>query len=178
MTRLATYILMFLIVQFASVFTHAQQFALPEVMPSWSLYNQAGERVSSDQFAGKPLVLHFWATWCPHCKRVQPALDRLVKDYEDRGLQVLAVSFNEQPGADPQGELERRNLSLQTVVNGEALAFEKFSIIGTPTTIFIAPDGRVLGATMQSDPDDPQWQKVADYLVSLMPKFSSVRHRF
>lgn len=145
----------------------AQQTQAPQVMPEWQLYTQDGKLVDSKDFAGKPLILHFWATWCPYCKKLQPGLDQLEQRYADKGLQVLAVSLLEKEGAMPQDELESRGLSLKTVVNGESLGGEQFAIAGTPTTVFIAPDGKILGSTMQSNPDDPQWTAVADYLVSL-----------
>jgi thiol-disulfide isomerase/thioredoxin len=45
--------------------------------PAWSLYNEAGTEVQSTEFAGKPLIVHFGATWCPYCKKLQPGLDKL-----------------------------------------------------------------------------------------------------
>lgn len=141
-----------------------------ELMPAWQLKKQDGTIVKSSDYQGKPLILHFWATWCPYCKKLQPGLDKLSKQYQDQGLEVLGVSIQENVSAKPQTELEKRGLSLQTVVNGESLAFDVFDIKGTPTTIFIGPDGKILGSTMQSDPEDPQWETVAKYLVSLKAK--------
>ncbi|MBT1063348.1 TlpA family protein disulfide reductase [Bowmanella sp. Y26] len=136
-------------------------------MPKWELYTQDGKLVSSEQFAGKPLILHFWATWCPYCKRLQPGLDRLAELYADKGLQIVAVSLSEKTGAMPQTVLIERGLKLETLVNGDELGLNKLSITGTPTTVFISPDGKILGATMQSDPEDPQWNTVAEYLTHL-----------
>lgn len=145
----------------------AQQANETKTMPEWQLHTQDGQIVRSDDYAGKPLILHFWATWCPYCKRLQPGLDKLAQAYASEGLTVLAVSLQEKPGAQPQTELEHRGLQLKTVVNGESLGLDHFAIRGTPTTVFIAPDGKILGATMQSDPEDPQWKSVAEYMVSL-----------
>lgn len=139
-------------------------------MPEWVLKTQDGMEVNSKNFQGKPLILHFWATWCPYCKKLQPTLDRLQKEYGDQGLQVLAVSIREDEGAKPQDVLDERGFTLKTVVEGDELAADVFSVAGTPTTFFIGPDGKVLGSTMQSDPNDPQWETVAKYLVGLTDK--------
>ena len=40
--------------------------------------DEAGQLVKSSDFLGKPLVIHFWATWCPYCKKLQPGLDKLL----------------------------------------------------------------------------------------------------
>lgn len=145
----------------------AQQSDAPKTMPTWLLLAESGELVSSEDYVGKPLILHFWATWCPYCKKLQPTLERLQNDYAEQGLEILAVSLLEEPGATPQQELESRGLTLKTVIEGESLGIDVFAIGGTPTTVFIAPDGKILGSTMQSDPLDPQWDSVARYLVSL-----------
>lgn len=137
-------------------------------MPAWELYKQDGTLVKSEDFAGKPLVLSFWGTWCPYCKKLHPGLDKLAKEYEAKGLQVLTVSIGEEPGAKPQTVLDKRGLTLQTVINGDKLAQEEFAVPGTPATVFIGPDGAILGRTMSSDPDDPQWKQAADYMVSLV----------
>lgn len=151
---------------------HAQENSKPAQMPDWVLYKQDGTLVKSSDYTGKPLILHFWATWCPYCKRLQPGLDAIQKKYSEKGLHVLAVSLKEESGAKPQSELESRGLSLQTLVNGESLGIDQLNIDGTPTTLFIGPDGKILGSTMQSDPQDPKWEAVANYLIGLQDKKS------
>lgn len=135
-------------------------------MPDWTLETENGGKVEAAEYAGKPLILHFWATWCPYCKKLQPGLDKIASKYKEQGLEVLGVSLLEKPGAKPQTELQDRGVNLKTVIKGEALA-ESFQVYGTPTTVFIAPDGRILGSTMDSEPDDPRWEQVAKALVNL-----------
>ncbi|MFC3122509.1 TlpA family protein disulfide reductase [Agaribacter flavus] len=159
--------LLVLAFNFAGLKAHSQETANHTYMPEWTLYTEDGKKIQSLDYKGKPLILHFWATWCPFCKRLQPGLDALEKKYSDRGLKVLAVSLQEESGAKPQTELRARGLDLLTVVNGESLGIEQLNIQGTPTTIFVSPDGKILGSTMQSDPNDPKWESVAEYLVNL-----------
>lgn len=160
---------LFLIIAMFSFNTFAQDKESLKFMPQWQLHTQDGKLVKSSDYAGKPLILHFWATWCPYCKKLQPGLDRIEKKYAKDGLTLLAVSFNENEGAKPQDALIDRNLGIKTVVNGDELA-RTFNIVGTPTTFFIAPDGRIIATSMQSDPDDPQLDKAAAYLVHLKAK--------
>ena len=167
--KLAFCFLLISLLETAQSVVSAQQLELPPEMPEWQLKSQNGATVSSQDYAGLPLVLHFWSTDCPYCKRLQPGLDKLAQDYAAKGLQVLAVSLNEASGAKPQNELISRGLQLKTLIEGESLGFGRFKIFGTPTTVFVAPTGAILGSTMQSDPNDPQWKAVADYLVSLTP---------
>jgi thiol-disulfide isomerase/thioredoxin len=133
--------------------------------PDWQLVTEAGEQINSTDFAGKPLIIHFWATWCPYCKKLQPGLDRLYKSYQADGLQLIAVSFWEDEGATPQAELIERGMSFKTVVNGDQVARNLFAVKGTPTTVFIDKNGRIVASTRISDPEDPRLETLVKLLL-------------
>ncbi|MGY0588024.1 MAG: TlpA family protein disulfide reductase, partial [Paraglaciecola chathamensis] len=141
-----------------------QQAAL-KMAPSWSLLDAEGNLVSSKDFAGKPLIIHFWATWCPYCKKLQPGLDRLFEKYQDQGLQMIAISLLEEEGAKPQELLTARGMSFKTLVDGDSVAMENFFVRGTPTTFFINAKGQVVVATRLSDPNDPRLEQVVKSLM-------------
>ena len=124
-----------------------------EKAPIWSLMDSEGNVVSSADFDGQPLMIHFWATWCPYCKRLQPELDRLHRKYKGEGLQSVAISFREDEDADPAGTLEERGIRISTLVEGDKVA-EIFGVQGTPTTVFIDRTGHIFAQTRSSDPDD------------------------
>jgi thiol-disulfide isomerase/thioredoxin len=47
---------------------------------------------SKPELAGKPLLLEFWATWCPPCRKSIPHLNEIHAKYKDRGLMVVGVT--------------------------------------------------------------------------------------
>ena len=65
----------------------------------------AGEPVSLSSFLGTPVVLNFWATWCPPCVEELPLFDRLEREVNSKineaegapGVKVLLVNNNEDP---------------------------------------------------------------------------------
>ena len=69
------------------------------VAPAAKVYALDGKEANLSQYIGKtPIVMEFWATWCPNCKELEPTVVQLAKKY---GTQVkfvgVAVSVNESP---------------------------------------------------------------------------------
>lgn len=55
--------------------------------------------------AGKPALLDFWATWCPHCKRIAPSYDKVAAEYEGK-LVVGKIDTDEDPAIAQKYEVE------------------------------------------------------------------------
>lgn len=138
-----------------------------ETAPEWVLVNGQGETVSSAMLAGKPYVLHFWATWCPYCKRFQPGLDYIAVDYVEKGIPTYAVSWWENPGAKPVKEMEKRGLMFPVLVDGDQVA-KAFGVIGTPTTVFVNHEGGINYRHTGFDPNDPQLRVAYEQLKTEM----------
>ena len=72
----------------------AQRFTRPD----------GGELALAD-FRGRPLVVNFWATWCPPCVKEMPELDRFQREYGPRGWQVVGLAID---GPTPVREFLQR----------------------------------------------------------------------
>lgn len=155
-----------LLMLFTMAVNASSELASTELAPSWQLYDETGQLIQSSDFLGKPLIIHFWATWCPYCKKLQPGLNRLYLKYQDQGLQMIAISFNEDEGARPQEELDNRGMAFNTVVKGGKVARELFAVTGTPTTVFINRRGEIVAKTMSSDPNDPRLEQAVKMIVA------------
>lgn len=66
-----------------------------DMMPPFRARTLDGESFSNQSLKGKVVLLQFWATWCGYCRRDQPVVDDITKQYRGRGLIVLAVSVGE-----------------------------------------------------------------------------------
>jgi thiol-disulfide isomerase/thioredoxin len=62
--------------------------------PDFQLADATGKQWSLKALRGKPVLLNFWATWCPPCVEEMPSLENLAKRHSDR-LTVLTVSVDE-----------------------------------------------------------------------------------
>ena len=83
----------------------AQRFAQP-----------AGGELDLQSFRGKPLLVNFWATWCPPCVEELPMIDAFSREHAAKGLQVLALAID-QPSA-VRRFLERQALSFPVGLAG------------------------------------------------------------
>jgi len=64
--------------------------------PTFSMRQlDTGAEVSLDQFAGQPVLINFWATWCPPCRAEMPWIENVYNEFKGQGLVVLAVDAGE-----------------------------------------------------------------------------------
>lgn len=103
-------------------------------------------RLAMASLRGKPLVLNFWATWCPPCVREMPALDRFHREHSAKGWQVLGLAAD-------NADAVRKFLAVTPV--GFPIALAGFPGIdlsrrlgnlsgGLPFTVLYGRDGQVL----------------------------------
>jgi thiol-disulfide isomerase/thioredoxin len=139
----------------SSLFSFISQAGNDTNAPNWILKTQAGNSISLADYQGKPVILHFWATWCPYCKKLQPKLVELEEKYKKSGVEIVAISFNEDDGAHPQDSITQRGYKFITAVQGDKVA-QQYGVKGTPTTFFINRSGNVIFKSSSSNVADPR----------------------
>ncbi|MBK6527153.1 MAG: TlpA family protein disulfide reductase [Crocinitomicaceae bacterium] len=65
--------------------------SIPEKERNWALFDTENKLYNFDEFKGKPIVLSFWATWCPPCRAELPELQELKNEMKG-SIHVIAVS--------------------------------------------------------------------------------------
>jgi thiol-disulfide isomerase/thioredoxin len=101
-----------------------------------------GNIVRFEEYKGKgPLILNFWGTWCPPCKREIPDLKRIYTEYKPRGLEIIGLAVNDTPQRVKAFASQYGIDWVMLMVTQEAAT--SFQIgTGIPVTIFIDRDGR------------------------------------
>jgi len=119
--------------------------------------------VTLSQFRGKPVVLNFWATWCPPCLEEVPSIVALQKEMGDKVV-VLAVSIDVDNDAYTKFT-EKRMPGVLTVRDGDQKASSLFGTFGWPETYIIDRNGIIRRKIV----GDPGWSnpEIRTYLNSL-----------
>lgn len=119
----------------------------PTPADPWSLAFDTpdGGRLALATLRGQPLVINFWATWCPPCIREMPALDRFHRDFQARGWQVLGIAAD--PPSAVREFLARTPVGFPIVVagfGGVELSRQLGNLSGgLPFTVIFDRDGAV-----------------------------------
>jgi thiol-disulfide isomerase/thioredoxin len=67
---------------------------IPDRLPQFSLNDRAGKSTAIASFAGKSLIINFWATWCAPCRSEIPLLKTLNSEWAGRGLTVVGIAVD------------------------------------------------------------------------------------
>jgi len=104
------------------------------VAPDWTLISAQGETVRlSEEIEEQPVVLLFWATWCPYCKALMPHLHSLRLEHGER-VKILAVNFRED--GDPVDFIETAGYDFTVLPDGDDVA-AAYNVYGTPGLIIV-----------------------------------------
>jgi peroxiredoxin len=101
-----------------------------------------GKAVSLAQFKGKPVLLIFWATWCPPCRREIPAIKDLYSKYGAKGLEVVTVCINSRQTRQIVSDFKEKNeLPYEVLWDGNNSAADAYQIRAVPTNFLLDSDG-------------------------------------
>lgn len=133
--------------------------------PDFALPTPAGDTVSLSSLRGRYVVLDFWASWCPDCRKDAPEIVRLHDMYKDRGVEFVGVSFDTDKNAWTKA-VEKLGIKYTQVSQLKKWKTEQLSqdyhVKWIPSIYLIDPQGRVVLATVVSD-------KIAAELAKVFP---------
>lgn len=115
--------------------------------PAFSFETLDGETISLADLKGRPIVLNFWGSSCPHCATLAPHLETLNQEYQEQGLQVLGVAGRDSARA-LRDKAERLNLTYPIGMSPEA-GFA-YGVRGVPMTFFIDREGNIVSSILGS----------------------------
>ncbi len=111
--------------------------------PDFTLKNLEGEKVSLSDFKGQPVLINFWATWCPPCRYEMPFIESAWQQYKDDGFVVLAVDV-EEPISVVQRFVESFGLTFPILLDYKGEVSDMYRLRAFPTSYFVGRDGKIL----------------------------------
>ncbi len=119
---------------------------IPERRPDFTLTDLEGVPRSISEWDGRPLMINFWATWCPPCRREIPLLNALRAEYLEQGFEVVGVAVDFRD--DVLDYLQRTEVNYPVLIGEEdgMEAARSFGMpgLGFPFTVFTDSRGRIV----------------------------------
>ena len=117
------------------------------IAPRFSLPDMQDQPRELSDYRGKPVIISFWATWCPPCRAEIPYFNRAWEKLKDDDVEMLFVNINE--GKETIEAYEKQVPIKLTILRDETAGqLANWNMTGLPTTFILDPDGRVVYQAM------------------------------
>ena len=108
--------------------------------PNFALTDMNGKTIHLSDFKGKVVVLNFWATWCPPCRKEIPDFIELQQQYKDKGLQFIGIALDEDGLAKVKPFVDASHITYPILLPNSSIApFGEMNVI--PVTYLIDRKG-------------------------------------
>lgn len=125
-----------------------------------------GSSVASSSWAGKVMLVNFWATSCATCVKEMPQIIATHEKYKARGFDTLAVAMSYDPPAFVARYAETRKLPFGVAIDNTGVVADRFGKVAmTPTTFLINKRGQIVKRYV-GEPDFPALHKLIEQLLA------------
>jgi len=117
-----------------------------QTVPSFQapLLAGGGKMVSPRQFLGRPLLINFWASWCPPCNQEETTLVKAARQYAGR-VQFLGVNVTDKDSVEAARRFESvYKVTWPTALDVSGSISDTYRVLAIPTTFFVNRDGIVV----------------------------------
>jgi len=113
---------------------------------NFRLTDLQGKSWTLQDLKGKVVLLNFWATWCPPCRKEMPDLETLYQRFGSQGLVILGVSDEEATKVRPF--IEQQKISYPVLLDSGRKVNELFQIEGIPKTFIYDREGKIVAQSI------------------------------
>ncbi|MEW6415598.1 MAG: TlpA disulfide reductase family protein [Pseudomonadota bacterium] len=146
---------------------HTLTMQAPRPAPALKLKDIEGKSHDLAKLRGKVVLINFWATWCPPCRREMPSMERLAQRFRGQPFVVLAVDVGENPDT-----IEAFTSQLDTaptfpiLLDTRSHVMRAWQVAGLPTTFLVDKAGRIVASAIGGrEFDHPEIAKTVAALV-------------
>ena len=113
-------------------------------------YNGKTTKLSDYVGKGKYVLVDFWASWCPPCRREIPNLIAVYNKYKGEHFTVLGVATWDEPD-DTKAAIKELGINYPQMLNAQKAGSDAYGIQGIPEIILFAPDGRIVARGLRGN---------------------------
>jgi thiol-disulfide isomerase/thioredoxin len=112
---------------------------------TFAAYDVNGDLHQSSEWVGqKPVVLNFWGTWCPPCRKEIPDLVKLYEEYSVKGIEIVGLAVKDSPDRVAQYS-QQAGMKWPMLMADPNIMTSLKATSGVPTTIFLDKTGKEIG---------------------------------
>ena len=110
-------------------------------------------------WAGKPVVIRFWADWCRFCEGEMQAIEKVYQRLKPRGLEVIAINAG-QDRKTVAAFMQKIGVSYPALLDEESAIAKSYGVVGLPTTYFVDARG-VVRVKLIGESDEAAFERAA-----------------
>ena len=116
--------------------------------PDFTVYDLEGKEIHRSDYQGQPLVINFWATWCPYCIDELPDFEEVYQEMkEDVAFLMVDVADGQRETVEIASQyVEKQGFTFPVVYDTKLDALKQFGIRSFPTTVFVDKEGAIVFA--------------------------------
>lgn len=129
--------------------SHSLTKQAPRPAPALKLNDINGVPHDLAQLKGRVVLINFWATWCPPCRREMPSMERLSLQLKGEAFSVLAVDVGE--SVESIGLFTSQldtSLSFPILLDNRSRTMQAWKVAGLPTTYLVDAKGRIVASAI------------------------------
>jgi peroxiredoxin len=138
--------------------------------PDFQLPDAQGNIIQLSALRGQPVLVNFWASWCPPCQAEMPAMQRVHEEYGSQGMVILAVNTTYQDDETAALRfLQEHGLTFPVVFDRSGSPSRLYETRALPTTFFIGADGIIQEVVVGGPMSEALLRSQAERLLKGMP---------
>ncbi len=114
--------------------------------PDFALPTTDGKILKLSDYRGKVVIIDFWATWCPPCRKGIPDLIDIKKKYGKQGVEIIGISVDTDTKSEVIPFIKEKGINYPVVYGNQNVYMQYGGIRAIPTTFVVDKEGKIVAS--------------------------------